>query len=382
MSQLYGFLKQIGLFFKLLFRYIGKFLFYSGRALNQGMRWIFYEINKGNRFFIFRLMWQRGKIGRPLGHLGIIVVTLMVLFMSSFMKSSNVFSDTNLASILKESEYKDSSDKDFLLNLAQATTNIPEDRSIDEIIEYTIQPGDTLSQIAESNHVTVDTIMAVNGIGFNDLLMPGQKLKILPVSGLEHTVDEGDNVESIAQEYKLDSPQPIIEINWLEKPYTLEVGQKLIIPGGVIPEPPKPVYDTGVPVASVAPSAPIEGTGQFLWPSPGYLSRGYGWYYGYFHGALDIANNGCGNPVYAADSGYVDTAGWRSGGWGITVWLNHGNGYFSKYAHLSSTVVAAGNNVSRGELIGYSGQTGLAYGCHLHFVVEKNGVAINPQGVL
>ena len=212
-------------------------------------------------------------------------------------------------------------------------------------------------------------------------------MKILPVSGIEHEVESGDTIESIAQKYKLDTPQPIIEINWLEKPYVLEVGEKLVVPGGVLPAPPSPVVvpsyaSSSSQNLSSGSTVPISGTGQFLWPSPGYISRGYGWFYGYFHGAIDIANNGCGNPIYASDSGYVEIAGWKSGGWGIGVWINHQNGYKSKYAHLSSTVISSGKYVSRGELIGYSGQTGLAYGCHLHFVIEKNGVAINPQTVL
>ena len=372
-------------FFIFLLRYLKKQLSFVVGAFLSFIRLILYQFEKFNRFLVFRLMWQRGKLGRPLGHLGIIIVTLMVLFTSSFVRTSNVLSDTNLASILQEQQEQDVVNQDFLLHLAQGATQLPEGRSQDEITSYIVREGDTLYQIASDNSVTVDTILAVNGLGLNDLIKPGQELKILPVSGLEHVVAEGDTVESVATKYKIDNPQPIIEINWLEKPYNLEVGQKLIVPGGVKPEPPKPVVTTPSYVASspVIPAVnPIQGSGQFLWPTPGYLSRGYGWFYGYFHGALDIANNGCGNPIYAADSGTVEASGWLAGGWGIAVWVNHGNGYASKYAHMSSNVVNVGQNVSRGELIGYSGETGLAYGCHLHFVIEQNGVAINPQAVL
>lgn len=364
--------------------------FYVIKHLKRGFaliihifEFVIYQLEKINRFLIFRLMWQRGKLGRPLGHLGIVIVSLMIVFSGSFLKTSNVFSDTSLASILREDQ-SETVNKDFLINLSQVSTQIPEGRSTEEIKTYIVKEGDTLSQIAQDFNVTVDTLIAVNGIGTNDFLYTGQELKILPVSGIEHVVTEGDTVESIAQKYKLDNPQPIIEINWLEKPYTLKVGEKLIVPGGVIPEPPKP---TNVAVAitselTIVPEAPIAGTGQFLWPTPGYSSRGYGWFYGYFHGAIDIANNGCGNPIYASDSGYVEAAGWRDGGWGYTVWIDHQNGFKSRYAHMSSIAISEGINVSRGQLIGYTGETGLAYGCHLHFVIEQNGIAINPQSVL
>ena len=381
-------IKRIGLpfiiFIHFLFSYLAKNLLILWQKIVTIVRWILYQLNKLNRFFVLQLMWRRGKLGRPLGHLGIIIVTLMILFASSFTRSSNVFSDTNLAAILKESEVEEGLSEDFLINFAQVNTNIPAGQSAEDITEYEVKVGDTLSLIAEENHITIDTLLAVNGFGFNYLLKPFQKLKILPVSGLEHTVVVGDTVESIATKYKLDTPQPIIEINWLEKPYDLEVGQKLIVPGGIVPEVPKPVvtYAANSYVSSQPSVAPVAGTGQFLWPTPGYMSRGYGWFYGYFHGAIDIANNSCGNPIYAADSGYVEASGWKAGGWGNAVWLDHQNGYKSKYAHMTSVAVSGGTYVNRGQLIGYSGQTGIAYGCHLHFVVELNGVAINPQAVL
>lgn len=367
-------------FFKGIIRYFSKYPGFLVKFFKNIIKYFNYFFFFINRFVISRLMWQRGKLGRPLGNLGVIIVALMALFVSSFLRTGNVFSDTSLASILVEDNEIESLNEDFLINMAQVATKIPEGRNIDEVKIYKVQAGDTVSQIAQDFNITIDTLLAVNNLSGDDYLYPGQELNILPVSGVTHTVEEGDTLESIAIYYNIDNPQPIIEINWLEKPYVLTVGQKLIVPGGEKPAP-VPVQVASY-VEPVIVEAPVSGTGQFLWPSPGYVSRGYGWFYGYFHGAIDIANNSCGNPIYAADSGYVEVAGWKAGGWGIGVWINHGNGYYSKYAHLSSTVVSPGTNVSRGQVIGYSGETGLAYGCHLHFVIEKNGVAINPMIVL
>jgi murein DD-endopeptidase MepM/ murein hydrolase activator NlpD len=116
-------------------------------------------------------------------------------------------------------------------------------------------------------------------------------------------------------------------------------------------------------------------------PVAGVKTRGYGWYYGYFHGADDFGA-GCGTPIVAADSGSVEYAGWHAGGWGNTVWLDHGNGYKSRYAHMSAVAVSSGQGIAKGQVIGYVGATGLAYGCHLHFEILLGGAQINPDSVL
>lgn len=91
------------------------------------------------------------------------------------------------------------------------------------------------------------------------------------------------------------------------------------------------------------------------------------------HNGIDLAAS-IGTPVYAADDGTVDFEGfgqnnrWMREPAGICVLLRHAN-YFTGYAHLSSTVIDRGQHVSKGQLIGYTGKTGLATGPHLHFEV-------------
>ncbi len=88
----------------------------------------------------------------------------------------------------------------------------------------------------------------------------------------------------------------------------------------------------------------------------------------------------CGTPVHAAAAGRVISAGW-AGGYGNRIVVDHGrvNGkdLATTYNHLSR-IVKRGGHVARGQLIGYSGTTGLSTGCHLHFETRVNGVPVNP----
>ena len=115
-------------------------------------------------------------------------------------------------------------------------------------------------------------------------------------------------------------------------------------------------------------------SGSMSLPSGGRLTQYFSWY----HPAVDIAEK-CGTPITAADSGVIIFAGWWVGGGGNSIWVDHGNGYVTRYAHLSGFARSSGA-VSKGEVIGYIGATGRAYGCHVHFVVERNGRAVNPLG--
>ena len=86
-----------------------------------------------------------------------------------------------------------------------------------------------------------------------------------------------------------------------------------------------------------------------------------------------------GTPVVASRSGKViETTGGWSGGWGISVVLDHGSGLTSRYAHLSRTAVTVGQTVSQGNVVGYSGNTGFSTGPHLHFETRINGRVVSP----
>ena len=96
-----------------------------------------------------------------------------------------------------------------------------------------------------------------------------------------------------------------------------------------------------------------------------------------FHEGLDFA---CpiGTPIYASGNGQVEIAETGESGYGICLNLNHGNGYRTKYAHLSQILVRNGELVKRGQLLAYSGNTGLSTGPHLHYEVSLNEVKTDP----
>lgn len=97
----------------------------------------------------------------------------------------------------------------------------------------------------------------------------------------------------------------------------------------------------------------------------------------HIHSGIDFVAKS-GTPVVATADGEVVVSGIKGNGYGIHVDINHGFGYLTKYAHLSKVAVNVGQKVKRGDIIGYTGNTGLSKGPHLHYEIEKNGKKINP----
>lgn len=95
------------------------------------------------------------------------------------------------------------------------------------------------------------------------------------------------------------------------------------------------------------------------------------------HAGIDLQAK-TGTPVYATGDGVVKWSGIKANGYGIHVDIDHGYGYETKYAHLDKLAVKKGQKVKRGDIIGYSGNTGLSKGPHLHYEIIKDGVKINP----
>ncbi len=96
-----------------------------------------------------------------------------------------------------------------------------------------------------------------------------------------------------------------------------------------------------------------------------------------YHSGIDFAADR-GVPVYASGDGVVekvDSDGW---GYGKMITIDHGYGYQTRYAHLSKFAVKKGDEVKRGQLVGYVGSTGKATGPHLHYEVLKNGTQVDP----
>jgi murein DD-endopeptidase MepM/ murein hydrolase activator NlpD len=132
------------------------------------------------------------------------------------------------------------------------------------------------------------------------------------------------------------------------------------------------------------PAGPIQGgSSGLIWPVSGAVVSGFGERWGSMHEGIDIAVPEM-TPIRAAASGTVillqDEA--SSGGYGNFTCLDHGGGLSTCYAHQSSFAVAAGQSVSQGDIIGYTGCTGHCFGPHLHFEVRINGSPTDPMGYL
>ncbi len=87
---------------------------------------------------------------------------------------------------------------------------------------------------------------------------------------------------------------------------------------------------------------------------------------------------GFGSPIYAAESGIVVFSGWDNRGYGEAVVIDHGNGWRTRYGHLSQIDVDCEQVVGRGELIALSGSTGNSTGPHLHYEMSGPAGRIDP----
>jgi murein DD-endopeptidase MepM/ murein hydrolase activator NlpD len=101
-----------------------------------------------------------------------------------------------------------------------------------------------------------------------------------------------------------------------------------------------------------------------------------------FHNGIDLADASY-TPIKAAAAGTVTAAGWCDCGLGYYVTIDHGNGYKTTYGHMAEQpYVTVGQTVAQGDTIGPVGSTGMSTGPHVHFIVEQNGVDIDPLSVL
>lgn len=261
--------------------------------------------------------------------------------------------------------------------------NLPEES---RITNYEVQAGDTVSTIAERLGVSQDTILSANSLRDADFIKQGQILTILPVSGLLHVVENGDSLLYIAIKYGVDTEDILgYKPNNITDPHSLSIGQKLLIPGGR-PAAARAATTTRGGTRSAtevsvgqASSQTNSGaaSGSFIWPNPGRITQ----YFNSGHSGLDIAAP-YGTPVVAADSGVVVDREVLNWGLGLNLTIDHGNGYSTTYAHLSSFVVGVGETVSKGDMVGRVGSTGLSTGPHNHFQVRRNGALVNPLNVL
>lgn len=215
---------------------------------------------------------------------------------------------------------------------------------------YTVEKGETISTVAKKFDLHVATIAQANNIPFSQVsnIIPGQIL-IIPAEDTSTSMAwlEIENQRKAAEEAKKQQEQ----------------AKKLALQKRSL------VYRE----ATSGYKAP---TGQFAFPVGNFLGKSQG--YSGRHRAVDLRAP-VGSPVFASDSGKIIeiTRGWSSG-YGLSIVISHGNGYTTRYAHLSSINVSPGDFVSQGEVIGRVGMTGWTTGPHLHFEIHLNGSGVIP----
>jgi len=237
------------------------------------------------------------------------------------------------------------------------------------IVEYIVEPGDTLWSISQKFNISLNTVLWANNLNQNSYLQPGQKLIIPPVSGVIHHVVAGDTVSEIAKKYKA-KVEEVISFNNLSNEADVFVGDILIVPDGVMPSPTISYASTWVPLPSSYFICPIS--------SPCRITQGLHWY-----NAVDFSHGKCGEPIFAAAGGTVlkvkltnSTSRWAFGGAGNHLTILHPNGVVTMYGHLQTVFVNPGDEVSQGQIIALMGGqpgtpgAGKSTGCHLHFGVS------------
>lgn len=331
------------------------------------------EVFKYLKFNLTRkLIWGRGRLTKPFVSFSLVGLLLGVFLTGGFYQHRFVIAEEKSPEFI-------SGVGDIIPERITATTILPSGRIRDTDVSYEVKSGDTMTSIGQEFGVTVETIRYANnitdiGIG---LLKVGQKLNIPPVTGVIHTVDSGDTINSLAEKYEV-ATQAIADFNYLNEPFALAVGQKLIIPDAKIPRPapaaPPPLADYGSDAYVTIPysASGNGGSGSFIWPTRyKVITQYFSWY----HPAIDIGRI---SPIYASDGGTVVRSGWWANGYGFAVQIDHGNGFVTTYAHMSVLDVSVGDNVYQGQVLGMMGSTGRSTGPHVHFTTQYNGQFLNP----
>jgi len=234
---------------------------------------------------------------------------------------------------------------------------------------YKVKKGDTVSQIALDYSVSMDAIIASNGITNVRVLREGETLRIPNMDGIPYTVKNGDSLSGISKSMGVPL-EAILDANDLETDI-INAGMSLFIPGARMNN-----EDLKLALGEL-----------FIYPLKGArLSSPFGWRNDPFtgvrthHAGVDLSAPQ-GTAVSAAMGGKVSAVG-NDRTYGIFVILTHPGGYQTLYAHLTAYSVKQDQQVAQGAQIGTVGSTGYSTGPHLHFSVYKNGRAVNPLDLL
>jgi murein DD-endopeptidase MepM/ murein hydrolase activator NlpD len=231
-------------------------------------------------------------------------------------------------------------------------------------IEYIVQDGDSVYSIARDNGISMDAIIASNGLTNARFVYKGQKIRIPNMDGIPYTVKAGDSLTKIASSTGV-PVNAILDANDLDT--------EVVHPGAVLFLPGARMNSTELKMA----------LGElFKYPIRGRLTSPFGWRNDpisgvrRYHNAVDLAAPQ-GTRINAAQDGTITKVGYNAT-YGNFVIIDHGGGYQTMYAHMHRVSVKRGARISQGNKIGEVGTTGYSTGPHLHFSIYKNNKPINP----
>lgn len=284
-------------------------------------------------------------------------------------------------------------------------------------VDHKVKSGESLASIASLYGIKAKSIKLRNQEILKSGIKPGVNLKIVPKTEFKYKVLPGDTLWSISTKYCIDS-MDIVKSNNLTTAL-LSVGQKLDIPwekrdsdwrkkynildvlkkeqrqiasnnSSSVNRVASPNNSNSNHRASIRVAKKRKKTKRksFIKPVSGkftivskYGKRFHPVYKkNSFHAGVDVRAR-MNTPLLSVKSGVVDYAGWMRG-YGRIVVIKHDRKYSSRYAHLKSFKVKKGQKVKQGQIIGYSGNSGVVTGPHLHFEIREYGRTVNPQKYL
>ena len=334
----------------------------------------------------------------------------------------NIYIDQDIS--IKESFI--STDEEIITNVQDMTKYLLFG-SLNEGEEYTVKFGDTIETVAFNNKLSTEEFLIVNPefTSKNNLLSPGQKVSIALISPVLRMIVEKNVVEDVEKPFETEEKEDSSLASGTEKVEVegvnglQRVTEKIQYVNGeelpavitnveVLKEPVKKVVIKGTKKTYSSTGrvysgggSPAVTSGIWGWPSisPYKITSTFGYRWGKLHKGIDISGCGYGSPIYSAGNGVVvetvsncpNQGSYSSrcgGGYGNMVWVKNDVGnIWMVYGHLTSDVlVSTGQRVTKGQHIGYMGNSGSSTGTHLHFGTylggqDGTGTPFNPFSI-
>ena len=248
---------------------------------------------------------------------------------------------------------------------------------------HIVRKGETLYAIAKRYKVPVRALISNNKLRSPYTLKVGQRL-LLPATRV-HVVKKGETGYGISRRYGV-TASALMRVNGIKPPYRLAVGQMLNLPGGATKASASAATGRAKTRATVTkrgrttalPKPAPRSRSGFQWPVSGALASRFGPREGGLHndGINILAKEG--TAVRVADAGVVVYASNALAGYGNLLLVKHDGGWVTAYAHTERILVRPGQIVKRGEIVARVGSTGGVTSAQLHFEIRKGRQALDP----